>query len=149
MLTVVTAFSQEESHAGSICQGHDHDPDITVYKRVDHMPLFVGCNPEEENAETCSLKEQALFIYSQMRYPQEELDKSIGGECAVHAVISSFGEVTQVRIAESTGVPALDREAVRIVESMPPWHPGIHQHSLVFVEVEIRMVFEPKMFKRG
>jgi protein TonB len=140
--------AQEIHSVGSTCQGHDHDPDITVYTQVEHMPLFLGCSPEEENPEVCSLKKQALFIYSQMRYPAEELSAGIGGSCTVSVVLTPVGEVSQVRIKESTQVASLDREAVRIVESMPAWHPGIHQGKLVYVEMDIPIVFEPKMHKR-
>jgi len=83
-----------------------------VYHYVDEMPTFPGGDK--------ALRE---FIYSNLRYPEIALEKEIWGDAYVTFIIDTNGKVIESRI--SAGVdPSLDKEALRVVNSLPEWIPG-------------------------
>lgn len=71
-------------------------------------------------------------IYNYMRdvmiYPPEALKDSIEGRVIVEFVIDETGKVTNARVVRGRH-PALDKEALRIVNSMPDWSPGIKEYN--------------------
>ena len=64
------------------------------------------------------------YLNSNIRYPAKALRKGIEGKVFVSFTITTTGQVVDVKI--SRGVDAsLDKEAIRIVKSMPKWTPGM------------------------
>lgn len=72
--------------------------------------------------------EAALFNYIRdvMIYPEEALKDSIEGRVVIEFVITETGKVTDARVVRGRH-PALDKEALRIVNSLPDWTPGIEK----------------------
>lgn len=70
--------------------------------------------------------EAALYKYIRdvMVYPDEALKDSVEGRVIVEFVITETGKVTDARVVRGRH-PALDKEALRIVNSFPDWTPGI------------------------
>jgi TonB family protein len=63
------------------------------------------------------------YIYSNMKYPADALKNGIQGKVIVGFRVNKVGEIKDVYV--KTGVdPSLDREAIRIIKSMPNWTPG-------------------------
>jgi TonB family protein len=58
----------------------------------------------------------------------------------VSFVINSFGAVADVKIAKSVN-PALDREAMRVIYTMPKWKPGTQQGKAVDVAFTMPIEF--------
>jgi len=78
------------------------------------------------------------YLCLNMRYPAKALRKGIEGEVFVSFTITTTGQVVDVKI--SRGVDAsLDKEAIRIVKSMPKWTPGMvvdeKTHELVATSI--------------
>jgi periplasmic protein TonB len=103
--------------------------DFHVYTRVDHMPDFPG----GEIALTRYLAEKS-------RYPDIARDNGIQGRVLVQFVIDEKGRVTNVMLARSVH-PALDREALRVVSSLPIWTPGEQRGKKVKVTYTVPIYF--------
>jgi protein TonB len=79
---------------------------------VEQKPLFPG-------GESALLK----YIAENTNYPEIAKDNGIQGTVYIQFVIDATGSVTQVTPARP-GDPYLDKEAMRIVSTLPQWSPG-------------------------
>jgi protein TonB len=100
-----------------------------IYFSVEEMPKFPG-------------GEAALFKYlaNEIEYPQIAQINGVQGRVYVSFVVNKKGEITQVELARSVD-PNLDREALRVVSSMPQWKPGRQNNELVSVSFTIPISF--------
>lgn len=65
------------------------------------------------------------FLKSNIKYPAIEKDNDIQGKVYVTFVIEKDGSVNDVQIMKGiAGGPNCDKEALRVVKSMPKWAPG-------------------------
>ena len=63
------------------------------------------------------------FIKDNLRWPGDDYT-CIQGRVVVSFIVEKDGSLTDVRVAKSLD-PAFDKEAVRVVKSMPKWEPGM------------------------
>ena len=80
-----------------------------IYTTVEQMPSFNG----NVNA----------WLSSHLQYPAIAAEIGIQGRVIVKFVVTAGGYVTQAQIVRGVD-PSLDREAIRVVNSMPTWNPG-------------------------
>jgi len=93
------------------------DEDIeTVFVKVDDPPSFPG-------------GEKALmeFLSKNIRYPTIAIETGIQGTVILTFVVNRDGQIVDVEIVRGVH-DSLDKEAVRVVRSMPAWKPG-KQHG--------------------
>ena len=102
----------------------DQETEIVVVKRQeeeeeDEIHMIVEEIPEFPGGE------DALHSYmlKHTKYPKNAKKKHVSGTVYVQFVINERGEIENVHIPRSVN-PALDREAIRVVENMPNWIPG-------------------------
>jgi TonB family protein len=83
-----------------------------VYDVVEDMPIFPGGS-------------SALFEYlnKNIRYPVVAQENDVQGRVVATFVVERDGSIGDVRIVKSVD-PSLDKEAQRIVKSMPHWIPA-------------------------
>ena len=62
------------------------------------------------------------FIAYNLRWPDD--DACIQGRVVVSFIVEKDGSLTDVKVIKSLD-PAFDKEAVRVVKSMPKWEPGM------------------------
>lgn len=122
--------------------------DTPVYTWVTHMPVFGDCDPMDENAYTCTLKELTIYFFSNIRYPQEALSRNEGGITQVGIVIDNKGKIKKAGIELSSGIQSLDREALRVIKEMPIWKAGIEGGHAVNVAMSIPVNFRPEAYRR-
>ncbi len=79
---------------------------------VDVMPQFPGGDSELLN-----------YINSHRRYPREAYDEGIEGRVQCSFIVTPEGLLREVTVFRGVH-PSLDREAVRLIHSMPKWIPG-------------------------
>ncbi|WP_372950168.1 TonB family protein [Mariniphaga sp.] len=101
-------------------------------KDLEEMPEF----PSGEAA----LKQ---YIASNTRYPESEKESGIRGRAYVTFKITKEGKVTDARIARGLH-PPMDKEAVRVVSSMPDWKPGKKDGKPVDVNYTVPVEFTLK-----
>jgi TonB family protein len=100
-----------------------------VFVVVEQMPEFPGG--------LAALKE---FVRVNLQYPQAALEKGIEGRVYVNFMVAKTGAVSDVKVAKSID-PLLDKEAARIVKSMPTWNPGKQHGDAVEVSYTLPIDF--------
>ena len=100
-----------------------------IYDVVEQMPTFPG-GPE------------ALFKYlsENIKYPVVAEENGIQGRVIVTYVVEKDGSISDVRVVKSVD-PSLDKEAQRVVKSMPRWIPGKQNGSAVRVKYTVPVTF--------
>lgn len=68
----------------------------------------------------------AKYVASNIKYPQEALKDSVQGTVVVTYLIQEDGSVGDVKVVKSLH-PALDAEAVRVIQLMDGWKPAIQK----------------------
>jgi len=80
------------------------------------------------------------FVSSNMRYPEVAAENGIQGRVFVQFVVEADGRLTNVKVIRGVD-PALDREAVRVIESSPKWNPGKQRGKPVRVSYTFPITF--------
>ncbi len=107
----------------------EEEADAPVFFIVEEMPVFPG-------------GEEALrkYIAQSVKYPAIAQENGIQGRVFVAFVVNTKGEVTDVKIARGVD-PNLDKEAIRVVNSMPKWSPGKQRGKAVKVSYTVPINF--------
>ena len=76
--------------------------------------------------------EEALrdFISKNLRYPIFAKENGIQGRVQVSFIVEKDGSLTDFVITQSAH-PSLDKEAIRVLQSMPKWNPGKNDGQFV------------------
>ena len=101
-----------------------------VYDVVEVMPQFPG-------GQIAMLK----YIMENIKYPEQAMKEGIQGRVTVRFIVEKDGRVSNVRLLRSVQ-PALDKEAIRVVKSMPKWTPGKHNGKPVRVRFNLPVMFK-------
>ena len=96
-----------------------NDPDPALidndYIKVEIMPTFNGGAPELEFRK---------YITQNLNYPDIAVENYVQGRVIVKFVVNQQGRVVDAEVLSGID-PSLDREALRVILSSPPWKPGI------------------------
>ena len=105
------------------------EEETKVFDVVEQMPSFPG-GPS------------ALMQYlsSNIKYPVVAEENGVQGRVVCTFVVERDGSITDVRVVKSVD-PSLDKEAVRVVKSMPKWIPGKQNGSAVRVKYTVPVTF--------
>ena len=98
-------------------------------------------NPENMPKYPGGMSAMMAFIQENMKYPNDAKEAKKEGRVLCSFVIDKTGEVTEVKVAKSSGTQSLDDEAVRVVSLMPNWTPGTEGGKPVRVLYTIPLVF--------
>ena len=72
------------------------------------------------------------FISKNLRYPKFAKEKGTHGNVGVSFIVEKDGSLTDFVIIQSVD-PSLDKEAIRVFQSMPKWNPGKRDGQFVTV----------------
>ncbi len=81
---------------------------------VEDMPTFNGGEPAVEFRK---------YIAANLRYPEIAAENGISGRVIIQFAVNSKGKIVDAVVVAGVD-PALDKEAVRVVMTSPPWTPG-------------------------
>jgi TonB family protein len=97
-----------------IIEGEEADGDAKdkVYDVVEEMPQFPG-----------GIGKMMEYLAVNLRYPKEAEEKGLQGRVIANFVIEPDGSITNAKVVKPLD-PALDAEALRLVNAMPKWTPG-------------------------
>jgi periplasmic protein TonB len=101
-----------------------------VFTIVEEMPMFPGGDD--------SLRR---YIAKSVKYPEVARENGIQGRVFVQFVINGKGRVEQTKVVRGVD-PSLDREAMRIIEALPPWQPGKQRGKPVKVSFTVPINFK-------
>lgn len=95
-------------------------PVQTIEEPEDQIFEIVEENPVPHSGDIPSLLK---WLANHIEYPQSALDNNIQGKVVLRFVVEKDGSIGDVIVVRKVD-PALDKEAVRVVKSMPKWKPG-------------------------
>ena len=100
-----------------------------VFTVVEQMPSFPG-------------GDAALMSYlaNNIHYPTVAAKNGVQGRVVVGFVVERDGSITDVSVLRGVD-PSLDREAMRVLKSMPRWTPGKQNGSAVRVKYQVPVAF--------
>ncbi len=119
---------------------------------IDAVPVIQEEKQEEETSEVFVIVEDmpefpggelALrkWIADNVKYPVIAAENGIQGKVYVTFVVGTDGKITNARIAR--GVDAsLDQEAIRVVNQLPKWKPGMQRGKPVRVSYTVPINFQ-------
>jgi len=107
----------------------EEEEETQVFFIVEDMPEFPG-------------GELALrqYIANAIKYPVIAQENGIQGRVYVTFVVNTDGSVSDARIARGVD-PSLDKEALRVVNQLPKWKPGMQRGKPVRVSYTVPINF--------
>ncbi|MBO7501602.1 MAG: TonB family protein [Paludibacteraceae bacterium] len=108
----------------------EEEEEEVVFVIVEDMPEFPG-------------GQQALFKYlsDNVKYPTIAQENGIQGRVICQFVVNKDGNIVDVEVVRSGGDPSLDKEAIRVIKSMPKWKPGKQRGKAVRVKYTVPVNF--------
>ena len=108
----------------------EEEEEEVIFVVVESMPEFPG-------------GQQALFKYlaDNVKYPVIAQENGIQGRVICQFVVNKDGSIVDVVAVRSSGEPSLDKEAIRVIQSMPKWKPGKQRGKPVRVKYTVPVNF--------
>ncbi|MGB4016743.1 energy transducer TonB [Petrimonas mucosa] len=100
-----------------------------IFVVVEEQPEFPGGNAA-----------MMKFLSDNIKYPVIAQENGIQGRVITNFVVERDGSITDVQVVRGVD-PSLDKEAVRVIQSMPKWKPGKQRGSAVRVRFTLPVVF--------
>ena len=100
-----------------------------VFDMVEQMPAFPG-----------GMQELMVYLGKNIKYPTIAQENGTQGRVIIQFVVERDGTISDVRVARGVD-PYLDKEAVRVVKSMPKWIPGKQNGKAVRVKFTVPVMF--------
>ena len=105
------------------------EEETKVFDVVEQMPSFPGGDAE-----------LMKFLHDHIKYPVVAEENGIQGRVIAQFVVERDGSISDVKVIKSVD-PSLDKEAVRVLKSMPKWIPGKQNGSAVRVKYTVPVTF--------
>ncbi len=112
-----------------IAQPEPPKEDNKVFDVVEQMPEFPG-------GSAALMK----YLSENVKYPVVAQENGVQGRVVVSFVVEKDGSITDVKVVRSVD-PSLDREAARVVSSMPKWIAGQQNGTAVRVKFNVPVTF--------
>lgn len=121
--------------------GEEEEELIVPFAIIENVPVFPGCENEKDNAgrKACFQKKIQAHVVKEFTYPKTALELQIKGRVYVQFMIDSKGYVAGIRTRGPD--PSLEKEAARIVASLPKMKPGMQRGHAVKVPYSIPINF--------
>ena len=118
-ISVADVKGTDEEHGIDISELNKNR--VIVEEEVDDDKPFevVEQNPEFPGG----MEELNKFLNNNIKYPIIAQENGIQGRVIIRFVVSRTGEISDIQVLRGVD-PSLDKEAVRVVQSMPKWVPG-------------------------
>ena len=132
-ISVSKAFSTKSTGENRYFVGLSKESDEPnpnkVFDVVEQMPQFPGGTGK-------------LFEYlaKNVRYPKEAENSGTQGRVIATFVVEKDGNVSNAKVVKSIN-PALDAEALRVINGMPNWNPGMQNGEPVRVKYTVPVTF--------
>ena len=109
----------------------EEEEEEVVFMVVESMPEFPG-------------GQQALFKYlsENIKYPVIAQENGIQGKVVCQFTVNKDGSIVDIEVVRSGGDPSLDKEAVRVIKTMPKWKPGKQRGKPVRVKFTVPVSFK-------
>ena len=109
----------------------EEEPEDVIFYVVESMPEFPGGT-------------QAMYKYigENLKYPVIAQENGIQGRVVCQFTVNKDGSLVDIEVVRSAGDASLDKEAVRVIKSMPKWKPGKQRNQPVRVKFTLPVNFK-------
>jgi len=122
--------SDESTEVAPVEEEEEESDEIFQFAVIEDKPSFPG-----------GMDKLLVWLSKHTKFPQIAKENGIQGKVWVQFVIEKTGKVSEVTIARSVD-PYLDKEAKRVVASMPDWKPGKQRGKPVRVYYVVPIYFK-------
>lgn len=105
----------------------------TIHQIVEEQPEFPG-----------GMQALMKYLKDNINYPRISRENGSQGRSFINFVVNADGSIQDVEVLKSSSDPYLDKEAVRVVKSMPNWKPGKQSGKAVRVRFTLPVTFRLK-----
>ena len=102
----------------------------TIFTSVGEMPTFPG-----------GMEALYQYLKDNLTYPKTAVDANISGTVYVDFVVWKDGSIRMAEVVRKIG-GGCDEEALRVVQNMPHWNPGIQRTLKVNVQMNLPVKFK-------
>lgn len=108
----------------------EEEPDEkTIFEVVEEMPDFPG-----------GISALMQFLSKGIKYPTIAVENGVQGRVSVQFVVNKDGSIVDAVVLRGVD-PYLDKEALRVIATMPKWKPGMQRGKAVRVKYTVPVVF--------
>ena len=129
-LTVGVEVPSEGTSPEVAVVGYESAEAGKVFDVVEQMPEYTG-----------GTAELMKYLSQNLKYPKESEAAGEQGRVIVTFVVETDGRTTDARVVKSVS-PLLDAEALRVVQAMPTWKPGMQSGEAVRVKYTVPVTFK-------
>ena len=101
-----------------------------IYSFVEQMPVFPG-------GDAALLK----YIATHLKYPASSMQNGTQGRCMLRFEVKTDGTIGEVQLLSHLDA-ACDREAVRVIKTVPKFQPGMQDGQAVNVWYQVPVIFQ-------
>ena len=129
------ASSEETGQAVEIA----YVPPTVEEEEVEEQEIFevVEQMPEFPNGGMAGLMQ---FLSKNIKYPTIAQENGTQGRVTVQFVVNADGSIVDAKVIRGVD-PYLDKEALRVINSMPKWKPGMQRGKAVRVKYTVPVMF--------
>ncbi len=138
-----TAFGQSDFDKGTddrnVVREHKDEIVVEEKKPVEENKVFAAVEqmPQFPGGESALMQ----YISKNIKYPPVAMENGIQGRVVVQFVVTKTGKIGEVKIARGKD-PDLDKEAMRVVKSLPDFIPGKMNGQAVNVWYTLPVTFK-------
>ena len=114
-VVVISSESVEHDYGDRVVIYHVQKEDSGnngIFQVVEQLPEFPG-----------GMAELMKYLQKNLRYPQICKEQGVQGRVILQFVVNTDSTISNIEVVKSVN-PHLDKEALRVVSSMPKWVPG-------------------------
>ena len=129
-----TSKKSQKGHTTLIQSAVDTDSieNSKIFGVVEEMPSFPG-----------GMAALMKYIKDNLRYPEICREGAAMGRVNVVFIVNEDGSLSDVKVIRSI-IPELDKEAIRVVKSMPKWNPAKQNGKAVKMKYVVSVNFRPE-----
>jgi TonB family protein len=121
----------------------------TCLSQIDNNGNLITYFSDPPSFNNGSVNQFAIWVYSNITYPETALQDEISGRVIARIFIDSNGKVDSVKIIQGVRYD-IDQEAKRVIESSPTWTPAKASDLPigVFFSLPIDFTLDDQQFKK-
>ena len=125
-----TGEAMEIKYVAPTVEEEEDPEEQTIFEVVEQMPEF-------PNGGMAGLMQ---FLSKNIKYPTIAQENGIQGRVTVQFVVNKDGSIVDAKVLRGVD-PYLDKEALRVINSMPKWKPGMQRGKSVRVKYTVPVMF--------
>lgn len=128
--TEETGQAMEIKYIAPTVEEEEDPEEQTIFEVVEQMPEF-------PNGGMAGLMQ---FLSKNIKYPTIAQENGTQGRVTVQFVVNKDGSIVDAKVLRGVD-PYLDKEALRVINSMPKWKPGMQHGKPVRVKYTVPVMF--------